>query len=239
MSNPSSRGSAGTSRASVSAVVGLAVLVLLGLLVIGAAATAEVVGREVLPWTERAVERIRVFGSFEFYAGSELVRPSSDYINALALMAMGSMAVVAASLFDGPSFADRRTRLFFLLVTAGAVSLAGDELLGLHETAGHNLGFLRALPFVERPDDAIFATYPVAGVAFLVAFRDVVTFSRRGLALFGAAVALLLLAAGADIVTSSRVEEVLELSSSAALVTAFYLLATDLMRAHRRGAETG
>jgi hypothetical protein len=64
------------------------------------------------------------------------------------------VAALGASLVG---FGAGRTRQMLTLSAAAAIWLGLDEGLALHETIGHDLGFLADLPWVRAPDDVIFA----------------------------------------------------------------------------------
>jgi hypothetical protein len=127
-------------------------LALVGAAILTGLVTAEEVARggDLLPYESAEVVRYEVLGGLTVYVESE---PAGgwDLLNA------GLFGLVA--LAAGIGWHRLRSRgtpvrlLGGLAVVAAALGL--DEALALHETVGHNLRFLAALPGVERPDDAI------------------------------------------------------------------------------------
>ena len=93
---------------------------------------------------------------------------------------------------------------------AGTAFLAGDDALALHETLGHNLTFLDALPVIDHRDDAITGFYGLVIAAWLWRHRALAPANARLLWL--AAVACGGLAIGLDLLPFSLglFEEILE-----------------------------
>ena len=60
----------------------------------------------------------------------------------------------------------------FAIAAAGALFLAGDDLLALHETVGHNLGFLTSVPGIDHPDDAVMGIYALIVIGFCFHHRE-------------------------------------------------------------------
>lgn len=144
---------------------------------------------------------------------------------------MSSIALLALTFIRVVRVPTRpRVQAFFLVVWLGTGFLAADELLGGHESLGHNLRFLAELPGVHRPDDAIVALYVPAAVAFIVVFRRIILASKGARIGFGVAVALLVLAAVADVLGVGQTEELLEALASMSLLAAFMLLTIDELR---------
>ena len=221
-------------------VIGVACVAVAALVVLAALAfqSYEVVDRErLLPFPDSGrVYEIRVFDSFTVYVDPEAKR-GFDILNVYMLAAISGIGLLAAILLrgiGGPN--SRRLMWFFLLVWLGAGFLAADEGLGLHETVGGNLAFLADLPGVDRPDDALFASYAIPALIFLVAFRDLLLFSRKALLFLGPGLGLFLLAALFD-VTGVHADEVAELLASGCLLAGFTVLAVEHVRNAMVGAN--
>lgn len=193
------------------------------------AADARVVDEDVLlPWglPAREVESLGI----RFYVDWEL-QPRLDVATTWVLAAIGSIAAFAALLI-GRGALDRDVPRFLVLAAAGAWWLGADEALGLHESIGHNLPFLAEIPGVTHPDDVLPGLYVIAGLAFAVAFRRIVTSSRTAVKLWAAAVLLAVVAAAADIsgALPDRVEDGCELAAVGLVLVGFAMLARDLVR---------
>jgi len=122
-----------------------------------------------------------------------------------------------------------RAKWCFLGIFIGAGYLAADELLAVHETLGHNLQFLRDIPGVTRPDDAIIAFYAVPAVIFVFFFRDILLASRRARILVGLGFGLFVITALADIIGEIEQEDALEPVASLFLFAGFITLAVDAL----------
>ena len=122
--------------------------------------------------------------------------------NAAILLGVAYISMTFGSIIylrEKPSVSQRF--LFFVAMSVGMFYLAADELLGIHESIGHNLQFLMALPGVSRPDDLIIATYGIGPLVFLYYFRSILLQMRRSLRYFGLAFIFFLVAAIADLAT--------------------------------------
>jgi hypothetical protein len=183
---------------------------------------------EILPFSGN-VAKIRFFDAFTLYVAQERTRPL-DAVDAVLLSMLAGTVLFARAQLQRAGAGSKRTGLFLLVCGLGALYLAGDESLALHETIGDNLRFLTALPGVERPDDVIFASYVIPAVVVVVVFRDQFRSSPAALPLFGAAVALFFGAALFDVV-GIGVDELLEPLSSGFLLAGFAVLALDVLRA--------
>jgi hypothetical protein len=183
---------------------------------------------ELLPYPAQ-VAKIRFFDAFTLYVAQERTRPL-DVIDAVLLSMLAGTAFFARAQLRQAGAGASRAAVFLLVCGLGAMFLAGDESLALHETLGDNMRFLSSLPGVERPDDAIFAAYivPAAVVAFL--FRDVIRSSRAALPLLGAAV-VLFIGAGLMDVLGIGFDELFEPLSSGFLLAGITVLALDALRA--------
>jgi hypothetical protein len=134
---------------------------------------------ELLSYTAGYVYRVELLGMFELWAEPE-VKARIDVFNSLVLVSLSSMALLAAILIEVASpDASPKTRRFFLATWIGLGFLGLDELLGVHESVGHNLQFLRELPAVDRPDDAVFALYVVPAAVYIAYFRNTIA-ARAG-----------------------------------------------------------
>lgn len=131
-------------------------------LAVAAARQAPVLARgELLPWFENytQVARVRLAG-VELY-----VDTSSGFADLMTVLALAAVALLFAI---GAVCArhDPALRRTFAVAALGAVYLGADDLLGVHETVGHNLGFLAGLPLVDHPDDVVMGLYGVVAAVF-------------------------------------------------------------------------
>ena len=168
-----------------------------------------------LPWFEQydAVALVRL-------AGVELYVDTSSGV--ADLLTVTALALVAGLFAAGAVAArhDPRLRRTFASAALGALYLSADDLLGVHETVGHNLGTLARLPLVDHPDDAVMALYGVLGAAFAWRHRRLLGGpGRRWWLVAGAAGAL---AIGHDVLPlhAGTFEEVLEVVAGGALLVA-------------------
>jgi hypothetical protein len=178
-------------------------------------------GRNLLPYESGEVYKVEVLGSFTVYADGES-RPSPSLIQG-SLLAVLATAAFMTFFFLRRLGARREVVQFYLLASAGLAFLALDELFALHETVGHNLRFLADLPGVKRPDDVLVLLYVIPLAYCAYRFRGVIAESSRALKLFAVGIGFFLLAAIADL-TSSRVEEGLELVSLISVLAGFVTL---------------
>ena len=87
-----------------------------------------------------------------------------DALNALVLTTLAGVAAFAWWRLPRPR--EQRLGRFFALLAIGAGFLAADELLALHETIGHNLGFLQDVtgfmmtPGQVKQTERFFAAHP-------------------------------------------------------------------------------
>ena len=144
-------------------------LALPALLVLGVAAArlGEVLERGVrLPFFEEydQVSRVRLLG-IELYVDTSAGFSDVVTASALAFLAAGAFAAARA-------IADPAVRRTFLQAGAGVAYLAADDLLAIHETIGHNLGSLAALPAIDHPDDVVVGIYGLVVCAFAWRHRD-------------------------------------------------------------------
>jgi hypothetical protein len=203
-------------------------LLALVLLAVAIASQADVIERgSLLPWAGDDVRRVDA-GGVRFYLSSEF-DPRSDAVTTWILAAAGSVAAFAATLLWARG--STRTLTFFVLSAAGAWYLTLDEGFAVHESLGHNLGFLADLPGVKRPDDVIFGLYALGALAFLVAYRRTLWHSRPALALFGLAFLMTLGVSFLDFVDllPGRAEEGLEIATSGVVLLGYVVLARALV----------
>ncbi len=137
---------------------------------------------QLLPFFEDyEVFRVRLFGA-QFYVDTSSGVADLLTVTALAGAActLGVVALVLARRHARPAGT-------FAVGAAGAAFLAADDLLGAHESVGHNLGIQAALPIVEHPHDAIIGLYAVIGVTFAWRHRRLAEDTPRWPWLVGAA----------------------------------------------------
>ena len=141
-----------------------AVVIAVGVVVVLAVATARLLligDPGVVPpfFDTYEVGRARLLGA-EIY-----VDRSSGLGDVMVVLAL---SVIAATFLLGARAVPHDAALRRTFVTAGLGSafLAADDLLGVHETIGHNLGFFASLPGIDHPDDLIVGIYGLAVLAF-------------------------------------------------------------------------
>lgn len=172
-----------------------------------------------LPYTNGFIYEVLLFDTFTVYAEPEVV-DLLDLMNGYLLVGAAFAALTFAVIVMKGAADDRDPRLwFFLTIFVGLSYLVADEWLGIHESIGHNLQFLRSLPFGDRPDDLIILAYGVPALLFLLAFRRLIwgsVASRVFFALAFVAFAGAAVADGADFFA----EEILECLPSLLIVAA-------------------
>ena len=211
-------------------------LVTVGIVLLGVAALwlrreATMVGHgHLVGWSpDNVVNQVRFLGH-DFFIDTALDRV--DVVTAVALAILAGVTLIAAVLLRGWTRAPRRTSRAFAIATAAALFAALDEGLALHETAGLNLEFLRALPLVDHPDDPLMAIYGLGVIAFAWMIRDLVRPYRSAKLWMVAGVAQFVLAQLIDLLpTESLVleEEILELFAAACFAVGFLSLAVHHM----------
>lgn len=216
----------------------IAVVVLLAVAVVLVGSTYRIVDEgELLAYTRGYVYKVELLGMFEVWAEPE-VKPRFDVFTSLMLVSISSMALFSAILLQVVSpEAPAQTRRFFLATWVGFGFLGLDELLGVHESIGHNLQFLRELPAVDRPDDVVSVLYVVPAVAYFVYFRHTIAASPWAPRLFGAALAIFVLAAILELGFGERLEEFLELTGVLLLSAGFVILFVRLLASALRPAQ--
>ncbi len=175
------------------------------------------------------VYRIRFFDRFEF-----LVEPDhqldKDLLNAFILVGVAFISLtfgVVLSWLRKHQYSE--VVRFNVVMFLGMSWLAADELLGIHETLGHNLMFLASLPYIDRPDDVIILLYAIPAAVVLARFRKTIFASRRALALMVVAMAFYTVAAFSD-VFKLPVERLAELACSACIIAAVMFLGLSHVR---------
>lgn len=192
-----------------------------------ARAAVEIVG-PVAPAIPQGPVDIRIADRFTIPVEGEFQRMSVDLVTTVVLLAIAAVGLTTLlALRRAVDLPPRRLERFLLLSAAGATALGLDELLGLHETVGHNLPFLAGLPGIDHPDDVVFALFPLAGLAFVVTYRRVLMASRAALRLFAAALVLAVLASAVDLLNPNGYEEPLELIAVVLILAGFVTLAVE------------
>ncbi len=121
----------------------------------------EVERGRLLPFFEDyEVVRVRLL-DVEFYADT-----SSGMADLLTVSALAGVACILASVALRLARRGGAHAGSFAVAAAGAAFLSADDLLAAHESVGHNLGFLAALPAIDHPDDVIVGVYAIVVVAF-------------------------------------------------------------------------
>jgi hypothetical protein len=161
-----------------------------------------------VPYPAGEVRELRVLGAVDLYVDGE-PKPGASVFGAMALLmlATASMVTGIALRFAGGRWQLQR---FWLIGAAGLAIAGADELLAIHESAGHNLRFLADLPGVKRPDDALLLLYLPGALAFAWWFRDILREHRLIFGCMTAATAAFALSVAADL-ASLRAEEWFEL----------------------------
>lgn len=183
---------------------------------------------QLLPYTEGKVYKVGFPGGLILYFEFE-VKPSFDLLNVYLLVGVAFAALVFSLVLACIARDTGQPFRFFVLAFLGMSYLGADELIGIHETLGHNLQWLAALPFVERPDDAIVLFFVVPAVAILIFFRSVIFASRPATFLFAICFACFLFAAVADIL-ALPIEEPVEVIATAIMLAALLMLGLHHLR---------
>ena len=205
----------------------IAGLVLLGILAVLLKDEAQVVARgfliEELP--DAPVRRVSIFGQ-EFYADASDVN-RTDILTAMGLSTVAGIGVITGVVLRGWMRGRRRTARAFGVIAAGAMFLALDEALSIHETIGLNMLFLRELPLVDHPDDLFLALYAVVAVVVAWKLRDLLSISATARRWMAAGALIFALAVVIDVLPTeaySGAEEILELMAAGCLAVGFVLL---------------
>lgn len=193
---------------------------------------------QLLPYTEGKIYKVRFGGWLTLYYEPEL-RPSWDLLNAYLLTGAAFMALTFSAILAtaGRETGSARFR-FFLVAFLGMSYLVADEMLGIHETIGHNLQFLKALPLIKRPDDAVVVLFALPAALFLIAFRSVLLASRGAALLFGLGMLGFVLSAVADVLTLP-IEEAAEVLATLCLAAGTMVLGLHHTRSGPPSARRG
>jgi hypothetical protein len=152
--------------------------------------------------------------------------PDADLMNGLLLAAGAGLALMTALLVSRGLVGTPDLARFFTVSGIGLGALAIEETFELTETAAQIAG-------VNPRKTDIFV--PILGLVFLVAYRRVLLSSRKALWIGAAGVALFLGALFSDSLPGRRnVEDPLESVASLFLLTAFVVLAMDLVSRRQR-----
>ena len=171
------------------------------------------------------VDRVRLAG-LELYVDKTLGTPDVLTAGVLAAVAVFCAHVARSLRRRGDAGADT-----FAAAALGITFLAGDDLLALHETVGHNLGFLAGVVGVDHPDDLIIGAYAIVVGAFCWRHRRLAPRRSRpiwaGAAVAGAAAVIL------DLLPFdlTRAEESLELLCALGVLLATIVTARAQLRA--------
>ena len=171
--------------------------------------------------------KLRVFDSVTLYAPEE-AKPHPDKVTSIVLAAATAMMLMAFFLVRA-AHGDPRFRAFFAWASAGLALVTLDETFALHELVGHNLHFLAGVPGVERPDDLLFALYPIAVALFAWNFRDVLLGHAKAVRLFAIGGFFFLIAVAGDL-AGWPVDEVAEPIAGLCLVAGLVLITIDALQ---------
>ncbi|MHC4951894.1 MAG: hypothetical protein ACYTEU_13065 [Planctomycetota bacterium] len=168
---------------------------------------------QILPYTDGYIYEILIAGKYKIYIEPE-IRLRSDVFTAAILLGVAYISMTFASILylREKSRISQRV-LFCSIMSVGMFYLAADELLGIHESIGHNLQFLMSLPGLSHPDDLVIAAYGIGALVFLCCFRSVLAEMRRSLRYFVLALVFFVVAAISDLATLGFIEEIAELVS--------------------------
>lgn len=154
--------------------------------------------------------------------------PDPDLMNGLLLASGAGLAVMTALLVSRGLVGTPDLKWFFIVSGVGLFALAVEETFELSETAAWVVGVN------SRRSDVV---VPILGLVFLVVYRKVLLSSRRALLIGATGAGLFLCAFFSDALPGDRnFEDPLESVASLVLLTAFVVLAVDLV-SRRREAE--
>ena len=147
-------------------------------------------------------------------AAPELRRPQhdTDAFAAVALIALATLALTTRMFLSFLLPAARSSFSSFLTVcSVGAVVVAIDELMGIHETLGANTPWISDIPVLPATDNIIVLLYGVAGAVVTWRYRTVIKASRAGWNLFLIGATFVAVSFAMDIIGHHR-EETLEVT---------------------------
>jgi hypothetical protein len=134
----------------------------------------------------------------------------SDSLTAMTLCAGGAVALMGALLLARSPRDTRTSPTALGVIGMVLVWMATDELLGFHETVGHNLSGVRNFPIIDQPDDLLVVVGFVLLVAVVLWLRPRLALDRAGALPLLAAGVVLAIAAVADFVPGFPFEPVEE-----------------------------
>jgi hypothetical protein len=185
-------------------------------------------GPGIVPYKSGPIYEVRLLDSITLYAPEE-AKPNPDKLTSILLAGATTMVLMTFLLLTAAG-SEARLRAFFGWGAAGLALVTLDETLALHELLGHNMQFLADLPGVERPDDLLFALYPLAVAAFAWRFRGIVLGTSRAVAAAFGVGAVFILAAVAGDLAGSGLEEVAEGFAGLFLVVGLVVLTATVLR---------
>jgi hypothetical protein len=188
-------------------------------------------GPGIVPYESGVIYKVRLLGELLLYAPEE-ARPQSDKVTSLALTAVTTMMLMAFLVLRAAA-GRVRLRRFFACGAVGLAALTLDETFALHELLGHNLHILAGVPGVERPDDLIFALYPIAIAIFAWHFRDVLLALTKAVSLFAIGGCFFMIAVASDVIGSGA-DEIAEPAAVLCLAAGLVLLTADALRRELR-----
>lgn len=172
------------------------------------------------------VTRVRILG-FELYV--DFSTDAGDVLTAAALGFAAALLLRAAGRLAGrPGRALRRAGW-------GALFLAADDLLSVHETIGHNLLALARIPVVDHPDDVVLAVYAAVVLAFAWRERELLRGASARPWWIAAGAAALAVAHDVSPLHARALEEGLEVVAAISALVGVDMLT----RSHLRRAEAG
>jgi hypothetical protein len=181
--------------------------------------------------------RVELGDRLTITAAPELRRPQhdTDAFAAVALVALATLALTTrlflSYLRPAPESSFSR---FLKLCSAGAIVVAFDELMGIHETVGANTPWISDIPVLPAADNIIVLLYGIAGAVVLWLYREVLNASPVGRNLSILGVALVAVGIALDIAGATR-EETVEVTGvitlAAGLSMSILTTARDRLRA--------
>lgn len=221
-------------RVALYVVGALAVLVAV-LAVLGTPPVEKIRSGRIVEDSDAYVHQVRFLGFLDVYVEAFHFRGSDVSVAIVLTLVGGGCLVIAAFLWALAGPRHRRLVAFYGLAAVGALCLAADEALSIHEAIGHTTSEeIGGIPGFERNDDAVFVLYAIPAGVFLWVFRDLLLESRRALKVFAIAIAAFLATAVLDSVGSGP-ESAVELLTAVLLLVAFGELAAHHAAAEIRG----
>jgi hypothetical protein len=185
-------------------------------------------GPGIVPYESGPIYKVRVLDSITLLAPVE-ARPNPDKLTSIVLASAATMVLMTFLLLTAAG-SNRRLRAFFGWAAFGLALLTLDETLAAHELLGHNMQFLADVPGVTRPDDLIFALYPLAAAGFTWHFRDIVFGESPAVVVAFAIGAILLVVAVVGDLAGSSLEEVAEPFAGLYLIGGLAVLSARVLR---------